>query len=150
MIALSENLAVRYYRLALSAASQRNLTEAVRLARYACMFDESHENAARLVKLCMYELGNLNLNPMFDAGQIKVYVKQKKWRKAARLVKSFPHQNVYALNILGCIYACAKRYGMATRFFSQALDKDRGNRLAAAGLKSITSKGGLGGLALWH
>ena len=150
MIVLNEDLAVRYYRLALSAASQRDLTEAVCLARYACMFDESHKNAARLVQLCMSELGGLSSNLEFDAGKIKVYTTQKKWRKAARLMKAFPRQDVYALNILGCIYACAKRYGTAARFFSQALDKDRGNRLAAAGLKSITSKGSLGGLALWH
>ena len=122
------------YRLALIKASQRDLSGAVMLARHARVLNKSHENAAKLLEICLCELDGHSPETAEDNQKILVPVKLKKWRKAARFAGEAPHQSVRILNIRGCIYACAKRYGKAAREFSQALEKDKGNKLAAAGL----------------
>ena len=66
--------------------------------------------------------------------QIRDLVSRRKWNKALRLIKSLPHRSVRVLNIQGCLYACAKRYGMAAQAFAEALEKDRGSQLAVNGL----------------
>jgi len=131
-------LAEQYYRLALSKATQRDLSGAMELARYACLFDSSHENAARLLELCQHESGYPDSEYIDDIKQILIRIERREWRRAARLAKSIPRQSVRILNIRGCIYACAKKYAVAAGFFAEALEKDRGNRLAAAGLVEVT------------
>jgi len=150
-------LAECFYRLALSKAVERDLSDAIRLAGFACLLDESHENAARLLLLCLNESGDVyydfadeNKTELFpikqtllDSGaksaqelidKIHAQVQQKKWRKAVRLANDIPHRSVRVLNIQGCLYARAGKYRVAARCFAEALEKDRGNHLAAAGL----------------
>ena len=54
---MNAELAGRYYRLALSAAVRRDLSGAARYARFARLLDEGQANAAKLLGLCLYELG---------------------------------------------------------------------------------------------
>ena len=215
-----------YYRLALSKAVRRDLSGAVRFARNTCLLNENHEKAARLLELCLYELGEENtvlndVNKLKSARmkqtifgkvadiqkkgieqtnteqkypgisvdarrevieqtrmkqvalgkaadtkrgnneqtrtkqtplekpidiskeiieRISVLAQQRKWRKALRLVSSIPHQSVRVLNIQGCLYACAQRYKRAARLFSDALEKDHANLLAAKGLIESTQR----------
>jgi tetratricopeptide (TPR) repeat protein len=118
----------RYYRLALFRAVQRDLSGAAVYARYACLLDPSHDDAAKLLELCLHELGEED-----DLERVRVLAEQKKWRAAARAASAIPHQSAAALNIRGCLWALAKRYNKAADCFAQALLKDRGSRLAAAG-----------------
>jgi len=133
-------LAERYYRLALSKAARRELSDAIRFARYACEFNENHEKAARLLALCLHELGELSVGSEDEFKRISAAAQQKKWRQAMRLAKALPHRNVRELNIQGCVYACAKKYREAARAFAEALEKDRGNKLALAGLAEATKR----------
>jgi len=125
------------YRLALSLASQRDLSGAVRLSRYACQLNKNHEKAIKLLEICLHELGNLNPESDESYEQIRIPVKQKKWRKAISHAKSTPHRSVRILNIQGCIYACAKRYKKAAQAFSEALEKDKHNKTATSGLAEV-------------
>ena len=70
--------------------------------------------------------------------QISALAQRGKWNKAAHLAKTIPHQSVRILNIQGCLYACAKRYGLAAHAFAEALAKDRSSRLAENGLIETT------------
>ena len=54
---MNTELAGRYYRLALSSAARRDLSGAARYARFAYLLDEGQINAAKLLGLCLYELG---------------------------------------------------------------------------------------------
>jgi len=141
-LTLNLDFAKRYYRLALSRAVRRDLGGAIRLARYACILDEKHENAAKLLALCLYEsAGEPGAGPGSDEiEQIRAAAQQKKWRKAIRLANALPHRSVRVINTQGCLYACAKRYGKAARAFAEALDKDSANELAAASLAEIAKR----------
>ncbi|MDR3171512.1 MAG: hypothetical protein LBU17_07790 [Treponema sp.] len=137
---MNQELGVRYYRLALAAASQRDLSGAVVYARYAGLFDAEHQDAAKLLRLCLYELGEPGgeepPDDRFEA--VRALAEQKKWRAAARVAQSIPHQSVRILNIQGCLFAVAKRYSKAADYFAKALTKDRDNRLAATSLVELT------------
>jgi tetratricopeptide (TPR) repeat protein len=125
-------LGTHYYRLALFRAVQRDLSGAVVYARYACLLDPSRGDAARLLELCLYELGE-----QFPAEEglerVRVLAEQKKWLAAAKAAGAIPHQSAAVLNIRGCLLAAAGRYNKAADCFARALLKDRGSRLAAAG-----------------
>jgi len=129
---MTAQLADVFYRLALSSAAQHDLSRAVVLARCACGLDERHEKAVKLLELCLYELGSLKAGSGDGFEQIRAAAEHKKWREASRLAGAIEHRSVRVLNIQGCIFACAKRYKPAARAFSQALEKDRGNKAAAA------------------
>jgi len=149
-----------YYRLALSAAAQRNLRGAIEYAYYAVQLGGGHEKAARLLCLCHYQLGETSavkdLLPDFPdidaavkedqdsvivaAEQIRSLVRRKKWRDAARLAASVKHQSVRLLNIQGCLYASAKQYREAARVFAEASRLDKGNPLAMAGLAEVATR----------
>jgi len=133
-------IAQQYYRLALSKAARRDLSGAAQFARYACQFDASHENAAILLDICRQESGDFDAGDNDDIKKILISAERKEWRRAARMAKSIPNRSVRMLNIQGCIYACAKRYGKAARFFAEALEKDHGNQLSAAGLAEVMNK----------
>ena len=134
---LAHELAHRYYRLALSKAAQRDLSGAAQFARRACTLDESHENAARLLNLCLHELGVLSAGPEDEIKQISDAVQQRKWRKALRLAKALPQRSVRVLNIQACLYACARKHKKATQAFAKAQEKDTSNQLAIAGLGAL-------------
>jgi tetratricopeptide (TPR) repeat protein len=151
---MNEELGLRYYRLALSAAGRRDLTNAVVYARYACLLDPQHSDAAALLGLCLYELGESEAPRSADAPvigeaqditadaleRVRSLMEQKKWRAAARAARAIPHQSVRILNIQGCIFAGAKRYALASDCFAKALAKDRGNRLAAEALAELAPR----------
>jgi len=135
---MSTELAEVYYRMALSAANHRNLSRAVILAQTSYELGGG-ENVAALLRLCRYELGDLRAAPQPELEPILERVQRKDWRGAARLAWSIEHQSVRVLNMQGCIYACAKRYSTAARFFARALEKDHGNQLATDGLVAAVS-----------
>ena len=174
---MTAELAERYYRLALSKATKRDLSGAVMLAGYACEFDENNKNAARLLELCLYELGRLDVEgddnelppvknirtpfriaffgkrnsgsaPMGKGSlsdreiieKISFLAQGKQWHKAVHMARSIKHRNVRVLNIQGCLYACMRQYKLAACSFAQALEKDRGNKLAAHGLAEVTRR----------
>jgi tetratricopeptide (TPR) repeat protein len=134
------------YRLALQAASRRDISAAALYARYACILDAEHSGAARLLGLCLRELGDPEAaqylpegSPMPAAAEdtlekIRLLGGRKKWRAAARAARSLPGESPRFLNIRGCLCALAGRYSEAADFFARALAKDRGNSLAQAGL----------------
>ena len=157
---MNGELAVQYYRLALSAAARRDLSSAALYARSACLLGGGQENAARLLGLCLYERGELaeaqNVLSSFpelaatireECGamengfeRIGSLVRQKKWRGAMRGARLIPHQSVRILNIQGCLCALAGDNGKAARFFAKALQKDCGDRLALAGLMEAVNR----------
>ena len=157
---INAGLAPKYYRLALSAASCGDLGAAASYARYALLFDEKHENAARLLCLCLYETGELesagelirrfpdledaaftDMTEINDTnGQVSGFVKRGKWKRAARKINSRSHRSVRVLLILGCIYAASKKYRKASRVFAKALKKDAGNTQAASYLTESVKK----------
>jgi hypothetical protein len=139
---LRQSLGVRYYRLALGAAAERDLGRAVLYAGRACELDREHENAARLLRLCRYEMGE-------DGGpedsddcleSVKRLTAKKKWREAALAARTIPNQSVRVLNIQGCLWALAKDYTKGASFFALALRKDRSSRLAAEGLAELAPR----------
>jgi tetratricopeptide (TPR) repeat protein len=160
---MDKELGTRYYRLALSAAAGRKLSSAVLYARYACLFDGEHQDAAKLLDLCRYELGELTDGESADDGldsqaaqaastipslqnetaglaEVHALVEKKKWRAAAKAARTIPHQSVRLLNIQGCLWVAAKDYAKAVDYFARALTKDQDNRLAAAGLTDLAQR----------
>jgi hypothetical protein len=146
------DLAGRYYRLGLAAAKRREVSLALRYAECACVLDSLYENdaptdsgARHLAKICRHELGE-DTAAFEDADRKKmdrIYVLagEKKWQEAAKTAKSVSHQNVRLLNIQGCLWALANRYVSAADCFTNALAKDRGNRLAVDALVEIGKHG---------
>jgi tetratricopeptide (TPR) repeat protein len=132
------DLEKRYYRLALSAAVRRDLSGAAIYARYVCLVDPENGDAAKLLELCLYELGVGGADDGFD--QVRAVVAQKKWRKAEQAAQAISHQSVRVLNIRGCLLASAQRYAQAADCFATALSKDRFNRLAAAGFTETAAQ----------
>lgn len=128
----------RYYRLALVLAKRRDLSAAAEYARHALRINGQNELARTLLGLCLYELGEPGAAQ--DAAEYADaqddlkradLIRRNSWRKAARIMRSIPHQSVRVLNAQGCLFAAAGRYAKAERFFAKALEKDRGNSLAS-------------------
>jgi tetratricopeptide (TPR) repeat protein len=135
---MNAKIAARYYRLGLASARRRNLSAALRYASCAWLLDPGHDDAARLVEICRYELdGNIEeaREPSFE--RLGVLVGKKSWKAAAKAVRHVPHQSVWLLNVQGCLWALAKRYARAADCFARALAKDRGNVLAADALAEL-------------
>ena len=128
---LLTNMGGRYYRLGLAAARQRDLRAALACAEFARALDPDHEGAARLGEICRIELGEAG-EP--DLEGIALLAGRKKWKAAALAARGLSCQSVRLLNIQGCLWALAKRYGSAADCFAQALERDRGNTLAAEAL----------------
>jgi hypothetical protein len=143
---MNKELGTRYYRLALSAAARRKLSSALLYARYACLFDGEHQDAARLLDLCRYELGETADGAGADSGvdkglaEVRALAEKKQWRAAAKAAKAIPRQSVRVLNIQGCLWAKAKSYAKAAGCFARALAKDSDNRLAAAALADLAQR----------
>jgi tetratricopeptide (TPR) repeat protein len=141
---MNRELGTRYYRLALSAAAQRNLSSAQLYARYACLFDGDHEDAAKLLDLCLYELGESaggEAEGLDDGlGSVRALAEKKQWRAAAKAAGAVPRQSVRVLNIQGCLWAAADCYAKAAGCFAKALAKDRDNQLAAAALADLAQR----------
>jgi tetratricopeptide (TPR) repeat protein len=131
-----EEIGARYFRLALGAAEQRDLSAALGYVSFARILDPGHGGAARLEELCRYELGTDG-----DEGQglekVGLLAGKKKWKEAANAARDFPRQNARLLNIQGCLWALAKRYARAADCFARALAVDRGDRLAAEALAGL-------------
>jgi tetratricopeptide (TPR) repeat protein len=160
---MDKELGTRYYRLALSAAVQRKLSSAVQYARYACLFDGDHEDAAKLLDLCRYELGEQAEGESADDGfglqaaqaagtipplqneaaglaAVRALVEKKKYRDAAKAARAIPHQSVRLLNIQGCLWAALKDHIKAADYFARALTGDQDNRLAALCLVDLVQR----------
>jgi len=135
---MTEDIAVCFYRIALSAAVRHDLNSAVEYCRLAILFDESHKNAIKLLSICLHELGYSDHDDADDIQMIKTLSMQKKWREAVRLTKKSSNRSVRMLNIQGCLYSCARLYGRAVRSFSEALSKDCGDQQAVACLAEAT------------
>jgi tetratricopeptide (TPR) repeat protein len=124
----------RYYRLGLAAAKRRNLGAALAYADFSRALAPEHEGAVRLAEICRTELGEPGEIPEPELDRICLLAAQKKWKAAALAAKALSPQTVRLLNIRGCLWALAKRYGPAADCFTKALAKDRGNALAADAL----------------
>ena len=144
--ALGRDLGARYYRLALSAAASRNLSGAVLYARYAVLLDREHQNAEKLLGLCLRELGESGGAESFPENsdglleKVRFLAAEKKWREAARVARDIPRQSARVLNIQGCLWALAKDTAKGADYFIRALGKDRFNHLAAEGLAELIRK----------
>jgi hypothetical protein len=126
-------LAHRYYRLGLSAAKQRRLSEALRYAQCASLLDPENNDASLLAEICRYELGG-SFGEGSPLEQAAVLMKQKNWAKAARVLEKVSHQSVRCVCIQGCLWALVKRRALSAACFMSALAKDRGNPLALEAL----------------
>jgi tetratricopeptide (TPR) repeat protein len=137
-----------YYRLALVAARRRDLSAAALYARYALALNADHEGAAKLLALCLDDLGEAgggyalsgyavgeyaSGNAADGLAKVRELAGQKKWRAAEKAAQALPRRSVRILNIRGCLLAAAKRYAQAAECFAEALAMDRGNTLAAKG-----------------
>jgi tetratricopeptide (TPR) repeat protein len=136
----AEKLGGRYYRLGLAAAKRRELSAACAYAKFALLLNPEHGGAARLGEICRAELGESAGTQEAESplDRIGLLAGQKKWKAAALAAKS--GASVRLLNIQGCLWALAKRYGPAADCFSKALAKDRGNALAAEALAEISRR----------
>jgi tetratricopeptide (TPR) repeat protein len=137
----------RYYRLGLWAAARRDLSGAVRYARYALAVNPAHGGAAKLLGLCRGALGEGE--PGEAAGgntagdgltEVRALAAQKKWRAAEKAARALPCQSVRVLNLRGCLHAAGKRYAQAAACFAEALTLDHGNALAAAGFAATVAR----------
>ncbi|GHU61442.1 hypothetical protein FACS189445_3430 [Spirochaetia bacterium] len=129
-------LAHRYYRLGLTAAKQRYLSAALRYAGCASILDPENGDAAHLAEICRNELdGSLAEEQLPE--QAVVFIKQKNWSKAARLLKKVPDQSVRCLAMQGCLWALAKRRALSADYFIRALAKDPENPLALQALTEL-------------
>jgi tetratricopeptide (TPR) repeat protein len=143
---MHKELGMRYYRLALSAAARRKLSSALLYARYARLFDGEHGDAAKLLDLCLYELGEtagiggIDGDTHADLAAIRALAEKKQWRAALKAARAVPRQSVRVLNIQGCLWAEVKSYAKAADCFARALAKDRDNRLAAAALADLAQR----------
>jgi tetratricopeptide (TPR) repeat protein len=124
----------RYYRLGLAAARRRDLRAALACAEFARLLDPEHGDAARLGEICRIELGEAGETRGPELERIVLLAGKKKWKAAALAARGLSRQSVRLLNIEGCLWALAKRYGAAADCFAQALERDRGNALAAEAL----------------
>jgi hypothetical protein len=122
-----------YYRLALGAAVRRDLDAALDYAWIACLLDGENEDAARLLDICRYEAEATDA----DLEQVRLLAGQKQWLKAAEAAKDSPRQSARTLGIQGCLFALARRDAQAADCFAALLEKDGGNRLAAAALVEL-------------
>jgi tetratricopeptide (TPR) repeat protein len=129
-----EAIAGSYYRLGLAAAKRRNLSAALAYAEFSRLLAPEHGGAARLAEICRIELGEAGEIFESEPGRLGLLAGQKKWKAAARAAKRLSPQTVRLLNIQGCLWVLAKRYGPAADCFTRALAKDRGNALAAEAL----------------
>jgi hypothetical protein len=104
--------------------------------------DPENGDAAKLLELCLYELGENGGGETADDSfdRVRALVAQKKWCKAEQAAQAIPRQSVRVLNIRGCLLAAAKRYVQAADCFATALSKDHFNRLAATGLVETAAK----------
>jgi tetratricopeptide (TPR) repeat protein len=135
---MNAKIATRYYRLGLAAAKRQDLSSALHYASCAWLLDPGHDDAARLVEICRYELdGSIEEVQESSLEWIGVLADQKNWKAAAKAVRHVPHQSVRFLNMQGCFWALAKRYARAADCFARALAKDRGNALAADALAEL-------------
>ncbi|MDR1175121.1 MAG: hypothetical protein LBK83_06605 [Treponema sp.] len=125
----------RYYRLALLAALRRDLSVAALYASYALAFNAEHAGAAKLLELCLDELGEAACGNNAPDGleMVRVLAGQKKWSAAEKAAQALPRQSVRVLNIRACLFAAEKRYAQAADCFAKALTMDHGNVLAAEG-----------------
>jgi hypothetical protein len=132
---LPENLGRRYYRPGLAAALRRDLRAALGYAEFARLLEPNHEGAARLAEICRIELGETGDETGLE--RICLLAGQRKWKAAARAARGLSFQSVRLLNIEGCLWALAKRYGAAADCFARVLERDRGNTLAAEALACL-------------
>jgi hypothetical protein len=134
----SEPLAGRCYRLGLAAAKRRDLSAALAYAELSRALDPEKEDPARLAEICRTELGEAGETPETEQelSRIRLLAGQKKWKAAAAAARISP-QTVRLLNIRGCLWALAARRGAAADCFAGALEKDRGNTLAAEALAGL-------------
>ncbi|MDR3320741.1 MAG: hypothetical protein LBS77_07580 [Desulfovibrio sp.] len=132
----------RCYRMALGAAKQRDLSGAVRYARYAIAVNPAHEAAPKLLTLCLGELGEsiCGNNTSDELATVRALAAQKKWRDAEKAARALPHQSVRVLNLRGCLLAAGKRYAPAAACFAKALTLDRGSALAATGFAETATR----------
>jgi tetratricopeptide (TPR) repeat protein len=132
----------RHYRLALAAAQRRDLNNAALYARYALALNPNHEGAAKLLELCLDELGESAAGETVGdgLGRVRELAEQKKWRAAEKAAQAVPRRSVRILNIRGCLLAAAKRYAQAADCFAKALMMDRCNALAAEGLAETAAQ----------
>lgn len=147
---INENLAFRYFQLALNCAKARDLSQSVKYARRSLLMKADDDRAIRLLGLCLYELGEVNSAlkvmhgyPGFSdelraecestretLSRAREFAGRKKWRKADALLRANVRQSVRVLNTRGCLKAAAGKYRQAARLFTLALEKDRGNHVA--------------------
>ena len=137
---LLTNMGGRYYRLGLAAAKRRDLRAARVYAEFARLLDPEHEGAARLGEICRIELGEAGETREPELERIGRLAAQKKWRAAALTARDVSGQSVRLLNIEGCLWALAKRYGSAADCFAKALAKDRGSPLAMEALAHLARR----------
>jgi hypothetical protein len=130
----------RYYRLALAAAQRHDLSGAVRYARYTLALNAEHEGAAKLLELCLDELGEAACSVTSDGlEKVRALAGQKKWREAEKAARLLP-QNVRILNIRACLLAVSKRYSDAALCFATVLSMDRCNTGAAEGFAETAAR----------
>jgi tetratricopeptide (TPR) repeat protein len=153
------DIAAMYYGLALARAKERDLTGAINYARCSLDIDPENERAKKLLEICFLETG-CPMRPQTSQGGAegplealkrlggickhtggKNAVARVLWRfKAMPLINGVPDGNVRVLNIKACVCAVLGRRKKAARFFAMALERDKGNKLAAEGLRQVCKR----------
>jgi len=125
-----------YYRMGLARAKNRDLSGAAVYARTALSLNPENERAKKLLEICLSEIGR-PLGLSNHKITINGFIAR---RRAMSFLGSLPHQSVNILNIQGLICAIAGKYRKSAVFFAAALEKDKGNKLAADGLSAVLKR----------
>jgi uncharacterized Fe-S cluster-containing protein len=148
-----------YYRLALARAKARDLTGAINYARCSLYVNPENERAKKLLEICFLETGCPTYfkasqdgveGPLEALKSLKGILGHTEGEnavtglitriKAMSLINDIPDDNVRVLNIKACACAVLGKRKKAARFFAMALERDRGNRLAAEGLRQVCKR----------
>lgn len=124
---------MRYYRAALAAAAQGDISSAVYFVRCSMLLNEDAPNAARLLNL----LEQQNTIEAETLNRLRVLINARKYRKALKI--ELPKTSK-AHTVRGLLFAQLKQYRSAKEELTAALLLNSGNNIAKQALIHCSQK----------
>ena len=122
-----------YYRAALAAAANSNITKAKCLVECSLAINEDAPSAARLLELLR---SRTDIDPQTLTG-LREHTTNKEYRKALKLCKATSSKAYVAR---GLLYALLGRKRLARKEFIQSMIIDSGNEIARQALLYLSSR----------
>lgn len=159
---MNRELSDYYFTKALAAARDDDLTKSISYSAISLGSNNANDNCRKLAGLCYYQLGNYimteyifnhseyyarNLkdrileksNKMNEAGQL---ARNRKYKKAIRLLENESDKSVNEYNYLGCLYVILHKKDKAAFCFLEALKIDSSHPDTLLYLKNIQKSSG--------